>query len=703
MNRQPLKIDEIFIEGHSVPCFVFEFEKGDMVWLPADKKRPMCLKKGKHKLEYLNIYCGFDIETTNIVERDEKDKIKSAKAFMYIWQFAISSREKCYIYLGRTWEAFTDLLKEVAFFYHVSRETRLIIWDANFGFEFQFIRKHIKWCDDEFAFFAKETRKPLLATCYDGLEFRDCLAITGGSLEQLAKDYCTTKKMIGDLNYNIPRNSQTPLNMTEYKYCINDVKILCEFSHFAFETWIKPNKKVPLTKTGILRNEIKQNLKKKCKNLKQYGEMITACFPKQYQYKEWFNYLFRGGFVHTNFFYANDEIKNVLMYDITSSYPAQMLLRYYPVTPFVDDEFNDVNLNNKCCIMLAEFYGLNAVTYHSIESKHKVIDYKGVKLDNGRIYKADYIKVWLTELDFENYKLFYKWEKMTVIEFKTAKRGRLPSFITDVLKKHYIHKAELKKAGLSKTAEYALCKSGINSCFGMMVTRISLDKVTYSDDWYIEPLALDFDEEVQKQILLPQWGIYVSAHGRNQLLKTVYQIEQKVPNSVIYCDTDSIKTIYDEKIKLVIDEYNKSIGDLIKREKLINNAFNDIGMFELEYGKPVERFKAIGAKRYIYQIDGKYEITIAGLPKDVLPKIVDDPFKYFDMDGFIIPLDMSEKLTTAYNDEETTATVDGEEMRELSSVALYSIPFSMFSDFDYYSLVIGQEMSKERKYIHDKF
>ena len=125
-------------------------------------------------------------------------------------------------------------------------------------------------------------------------------------------------------------------------------------------------------------------------------------------------------------------------------------------------------------------------------------------------------------------------------------------------------------------------------------------------------------------------------------------------------------------------------------------------MFDLEYGKPVERFKSIGAKRYIYQVDGKYNVTVAGLPKDVLPKITKDPFEHFDMDGFIIPLDLSEKLTTAYNDEETTAIVDGEEMHELSSVALYSIPFSMFSEMEYYTLVIGQEMKKERKYLHDE-
>lgn len=696
MNKQVLKIDEIFIDGKSVPCFVYEFERGDRARFPLDKSRPVNLKKGKHKLDYLNIYAGFDIETTNIQRGDKK------LAFMYIWQFIAATKEKAYIYLGRTWEDFLELLDAFASFYKVSRNTRIILWVANFSFEFQFLRKRVKWCKDEFAFFAKESRKPLLATCYDGIEFRDCLAITGGSLAQLAKEYCTTQKLVGDLDYTVERSSETVLDREERDYCINDVKILAEFSYFAFETWIKPNKKVPLTKTGILRNEIKQRLKKKCKNLAAYKQMILNCYPKREEYINWFNYLFRGGFVHANFWHTGKELHNVLMYDITSSYPAQMLLKYYPVTPFIEDAFTEENLQSKCCIMVAEFWNIETTTYHSIESKHKVIACEGEKIDNGRIYRANYLKVMLTELDLDNYRMFYRWEKMNILSFKTAKRGELPSFILQVLKEHYIHKAELKRAGKNKTPEYAIYKAMINSTFGLMVTRLALDKVTYKNgEWEVAELALDYSEEVAKQVLLPQWGIYVAAHGRHELLKTVYQIEQEVPKSVAYCDTDSIKTEFNERIKEVIRTYNEEIARQLKAKGLINPAFSDLGMFELEYGKPVDRFKALGAKRYIYQVDGEYNVTVAGLPKEVLPKIYDDPFEYFTIDGFVVPVDLSEKLTTAYNDEETTAVIDGVEMHELSSVALYAIPFSLFTEKEYYSLVIGREKNKERRYLNE--
>ena len=40
----------------------------------------------------LNIPCAFDIETTNVIERDEKGKVKKATAFMYQWQFCIDDK-----------------------------------------------------------------------------------------------------------------------------------------------------------------------------------------------------------------------------------------------------------------------------------------------------------------------------------------------------------------------------------------------------------------------------------------------------------------------------------------------------------------------------------------------------------------------------------------------------------------------------------
>lgn len=59
----------------------------------------------KRNVHYLEIPCAFDIETTNIFEREDDGSIKSEPrpyAFMYHWQFCIGDQ----VTFGRTWNDF---------------------------------------------------------------------------------------------------------------------------------------------------------------------------------------------------------------------------------------------------------------------------------------------------------------------------------------------------------------------------------------------------------------------------------------------------------------------------------------------------------------------------------------------------------------------------------------------------------------------
>lgn len=648
-------------------------------WLPKVNGISWIKRQGKHQKGYLDLYCGFDIETTNLITEERK------VAYMYIWQFCIASDGEGVVYLGRTWDEFNDLLDRLSEFYELDQAHRLIVWDANFGFEFQFIRKKINWLCDDYNFFAKEQRKPLLATTDGFIEFRECLSISGGSLKQLAKDYCTTQKLVGDLDYNVERNNKTKLTLQELGYCINDVVILAEFSKYIFEMYIKNVKLVPLTKTGLLRIEVKAEFKKLCSDVNAYKDFIRTAFPSKDDYQRWFKYLFRGGFVHSNLPLTNVEI-DIDPEDITSSYPDDiMLFDGFPATAFKDDIFNVDNLRNKCCVMVVEFRRIRNRFTHSIESKHKAIFMEGERIDNGRIYYADRLVVMLTELDFDNYCKFYKWDAMRVISFKTAKRGKLPRFIREVIARHYREKAALKEAGKADTPEYALAKSLVNSGFGLMVTRIQLDKVIYNGEWALADVPLDYNAEVKKQILLPQWGIYVAAAARNKLLNMVYEMTVNCGNIVAYCDTDSIKHLPHPQADALIDAYNAKKAEQLRKAGLTDPAFHDLGFFDRE--TPCH-FKTLGAKRYLCQYaNGKVKATIAGLPKTVISKI-DNPFEQFSVDGFSIKAELADKLTTRYNDNYHGDYIAGEWMEEDSSVALYEIPFTMLTDKAYYKMLI---------------
>lgn len=421
---------------------------------PADKIPLVWMKtKGKHKLAYVRACCGFDIETTNVYENNT--------AYMYIWQFALND----IVVIGRTWVEFVAVLERLKMVFDLHKQKRIIIWVANLGFEFQFIRHWLNITQ----IFAKEVRKPLHFTVDDCIEFRDCLAVSGGSLASLAKDYCITQKLVGDLDYSIIRNNETLLTQEELQYCINDVVILSEWSDYIFETYAEPQKYIPLTKTGILRKQIKQKISYETR------KHIYEQYPETYQqYKDWMQYLFRGGYVHANICYVGKILSDadydggVAGVDITSSYPAQMNLRYYPVSKFrkVNPADLEQYLDSKCCIIKARFTGVKNRFKHSIESKSKVISVKNPRIDNGRILACDEMICLYTELDFKIFNLFYTAESIEILSLQVATRGRLPRYILDVLNDAYIQKDVLKKGGKSKTAEYSQYKSYVNSAYG---------------------------------------------------------------------------------------------------------------------------------------------------------------------------------------------------------------------------------------------
>ena len=63
------------------------------------------------------------------------------------------------------------------------------------------------------------------------------------------------KKMVGDLNYDLLRNSDTPLTEEELKYCENDCLVVYHYIKFELETY-ETVKNIPTTSTGHVRREL---------------------------------------------------------------------------------------------------------------------------------------------------------------------------------------------------------------------------------------------------------------------------------------------------------------------------------------------------------------------------------------------------------------------------------------------------------------
>lgn len=631
------------------------------------------------KTNYIKLYSGFDIETTNI------NKLGT----MYKWQLSLNT----HVISGRTYDQFIETLNIIKKYYSLSNAKHLIIWVANLGYEWQFIRKWLNVTD----YFFKDSRKPLYIVHDNCIEFREALGFVGNSLKSLAKAICNTQKLDGDLDYNIMRNKNTILSEQEERYCDNDVLILSEFSEWFFEKYLINKRKcfIPLTIQSVIRHQQQEQALRDYPNIKDIIQFANFNETDYHKYMLW---LFRGGITHGSIKYADEiltEKYKIDSADITSSYPASMLQCYYPYS-FETVPIDTPIDNNHCWIIECVFDNITSTTAHSLESKSKCLYLESPIIDNGRVRRAKKLKVILTELDYLSYQKFYKWENMTIISLKRSIKIKLPRYVIDYMLINYTKKNKLKKEGL----DYSFQKSVVNSSYGVLVTRLSETNIEYQDGEYLEMDAGTYYKLCANNVLLPQWGIWVTAHSRFRLVSMIYDIETKTQSEVIYYDTDSIYYTNKESCKTLICNFNNKIQalnrEICAKYNLDYDVFNDLGCFDSqsENGKkPYQVFKYLGAKRYIYIQGGQFKQTVAGLPKGKLLEIAKkahlknkrfDIFKEF-RDNLLIT--ESDKLVSNYIDDEFTVEIDGVTQYEKSAIGLYETSFTMHLDEKFIELI----------------
>lgn len=621
--------------------------------------------------KYLLIGCGFDIETTKI----EKN------SYMYHWQMSYGNT----VFLGRTWDSFIDLIYKIKEKLKLKKNERVLMYIANLSFEFQFLRKRFKITD----IMAKAKRNPIMLEIDGFIEVRDALAITGTNLATLAKNYCTTKKLVGDLDYSIKRNSKSYMNENEKNYCINDVVILKEFSEYIFDLYGQQHF-LPLTKTGILRNIVKNKSKEYYKP-NVLKRKIFELFPKtKDEYNYIMRYLFKGGYVHGVANYTGEIITDLESWDKKSSYPSSEIAEFYPVTPFkkFDVSLFDDYVKKYNVIFIAEFTNLSTKTNHSIFSQHKSIINGKKIIDNGRIAYAEKCELFLCEVELEELNNFYKYDKMEIKYCAYAKKGKLPSYLILPMIDAYIKKEEIAKNGGKDTADYANQKSYLNSNFGMCVTRLKFNDYYIDENGNVELEETEktYYEAIKNSILSPFWGIYITAYSRSDLLRFLYNTDS------YYCDTDSGKIQkgkYEKYIKKHNAEIRKKVMKGCEHYGIDYEKIKGLGEYQKEYN--IKRLKYLGCKRYLIEKEnGEIESTISGLKKGVVKTYADylkkDAFEIFTNE-MCIPKDFTKKLIPSYNDEYHSDNVDGELMEEYSSVTLCESDFNLKMNDDYIMLI----------------
>ena len=573
-----------------------------------------------------NVSAVFDIEASSFYVDNGKGKKDSKKkqCCMYAWVFGING--KCI--RGRTWEEFLEVLAYIKDYYKLSSKKILIIYVHNLAYEFQWFKHKFIWEK----VFNIELRKPIYARTVDGIEFRCSYLLSGMSLLKVGENLLKYKvnKLKGDLDYSLIRHSETYLTDKEWGYILNDGLVVMAYIQEEIER-MGSIKNIPYTKTGYVRKLCREYCLKGYVGRKYY-HLIHKLTIDSDDYKQ-FKRAFVGGFTHANHNMVNKVFENVESFDMTSAYPTVMLSEKFPMSrpiKYTPKNYEDFlkKLSKYNCIFDVKFENIREkFTYEHYISKSKCWDIKNYVLDNGRVIEADELCTTITEVDFEIIKNTYTWDNIYISNFKYFEKDYLPRELLLAVLDLYKNKTELKGVE-GKEVEYLASKGMINSVYGMAVTDPCKDDIIYDNitEWQINEgdivaLIEKYNNSAQR-FLYYAWGLYITAYNRRNLWLGIFECK----GDYIYSDTDSLKIINANKHIEWFKKYNQTILRKIEiclnynyipknmlYPKTIKGVKKPLGVFEYECN--YQRFKTLGAKRYMFELDNKINITISGVAK----------------------------------------------------------------------------------------
>ena len=575
---------------------------------PFDILKKDIVKSGKHKM-YQRHPMTFDIETSKIPTDDEGHY----QAFMYIWQVCIEGN----VVFGRRWEELQEFMKNVVNAYKLSEEERVVVYVHNLSFEFQFIQDYFKFVD----VFAMASRSILTAKTAH-LEFRCSYKLSNMSLAKFIENTPNTLhyKGVDDLDYATVRTPDTELTEVEYGYCFNDVKGLYEC---VMELLKEDNiATIPLTSTGYVRRDCRNAMNKNKNNRKMFLRSRLTLL----QYKL-LRECFRGGNTASDRYLTNLILKIVGSYDLSSSYPFQMIAREYPLGKWNYGVIPDIKTleeyNSKYCTIAR--YSFKNIHLRDEKPIPYIPQSKCLALGddreiyNGRILHADFLTISMTNIDYDIVREQYEYDEIAVEEFHYSRKGLLPKELRDTIMYYFEKKSKLK-GDEEHYYEYMKSKNKLNSIYGMTVTNILNTEIEYHDGEYTEKKmteeemqeALDKYYKNHRSFLNYSWGVFVTAYARRELEDGL----NIAGLDTIYCDTDSVKFIgnHDREFEAYNERLNKECEEKgIRNYTEVNGKRYYMGIFDKEKG--YDEFITLGAKKYAFLQQGKLGITVSGLSK----------------------------------------------------------------------------------------
>ena len=616
-----------------VYCHYKQFDYSILKYIMYARKPGM----GDHS-SYNDVIIMVDTETSkkhpDKIVKDKKGRIRYETDHNHIVSWTISLRafkhNICTLYGRKP----SSLIRCMTMIHDAMSGIKTIFYIHNLPYDYTFLRRfmYAEWLEPIKQLNVKP-HYPIYMEFLNGIILKDSLILSQRGLEKWSDDMdIEHKKAVGKWDYDKIRNQNTPLDADERQYQEYDTLAGVECLDKTCEGLNKHIYTLPMTATGIPREQIRKRGGKKA-----HDQLLSMALTyEQYRMFEW---IFHGGYTHGNRHYIDMTIDRtnlippdgfVKCYDFASSYPFIMIAYKMPMEKFMPIDNKDYKFIIENMDDYAFAFKLIAIDI-CLKDDFQNFPYlqysKCVKvvnpiLDNGRIMKADYVEILINEYDLAIIADQYNLEKITsyCVNIQAAEKRYLPRWFTDYVFECFTDKTKLKGGN---PVDYSIAKAKANSLYGMCVQHCIQNDIIedYETGEYIETPPINSEEEYQQYLdnvrtILPyQWGVWVTsiaAYNVHRLIKCC-----ELP---LYTDTDSCYGInWDpDKLKAYNDECKERIVKNNYGPVLHNGKEYWLGVAETEDGKDdYTEFRYQGAKRYCGRNakDGELHITVAGVPK----------------------------------------------------------------------------------------
>ena len=625
-------------------------------------------KKGKSKKTYADSIIMADTETSRKMENPQSDEDRHN----HVCAWSCAFRSLGYNIVTLWGKKPSDLPKMLSRVREHLNCDEIYLYFFNLPYDWTFLRKFFfaEWGTPTAQLNVKPLY-PLTIHFGNGFILKDALLLSQRSLNKWGTDMSVEHaKAVGKWDYDLIRHFDTwQPTPDELLYMECDVLCGVECIDATMKALHKTISSIPLTATGIPRGEARNEGKKH-----KAHDWYLRLSPEHYDDQYIMELAFHGGYTHNNRYISGKTFPGHYSFtsptikckDFSSSYPFCTLAYMYPcerffLLPRANVTADYILRNSKTHAFIFKMcargvrlknprFPMPAISYSKC-----IVDINVVK-DNGRILTADYIEIYLTEIDFDTIYNMYDFDALELKEVKCARKDYLPRWYTDYVYTRYVNKTKLK--GVDPVL-YVIEKGKLNACaYGMCAQKpVKVEIVeNYDTGEFTESEGFDYEKEYQKHLqnhnsFLPYCiGIYVTSYAQHNLFELGSCVAK---NEVwLYSDTDSVyATGFDEdKIKA----YNNKCIELLESRGYggVEHQGKTYYLGVAEDDGEYMQFRSLHSKCYCkrplisqgdnFVMGGNLMITIAGVPKKGAKSLNNDIRNF--KEGFIFDGTTSGKL-----------------------------------------------------------